>query len=141
VVTQGALGLEMILGRPLATAAACAGACRRGGGLGAQGGDALQLALDCGQLLGALVAVALGLLGVVAEHEPPGRIPAADLDLLDPQVVAHLLVAALPRQHLGHLGGVVAQPLPGDPVPTGAGEIGQVVVAGEAAVDHGDDPA
>jgi hypothetical protein len=112
MVAQGALGLEVIACPWVAVAAAGAGAGRLGGGLGAQPGDALQLGGDQGQLLLALDAVTFGPLGVVAQHEPAGRIPAAQADLLDPQVVAHLLVAALPGQHLHHVGSVVAQPLP-----------------------------
>src|SRR4029453_2930242 len=94
-----------------------------------------------------------------------GGVVWAEPALLAPQVVADLLIATLPREHLGDIGGVVAQPLPGDPVATGAGQVDEVfvagetpgrpgdpvatgagqgdevVVAGEAAVDHGDDPA
>ena len=73
--------------------------------------------------------VAFGLLGVVAQHDPAGRIALAEADFLDPQVVADLLVAALPRQRLGGVGGAVAHPLPGDAVPAGAAQVGQVVVA------------
>ena len=140
MVAQGALGLEVLLagsGAPATTKPGRLGLP----GLGAQGSDPLKLGGDQGELLLALVAVAFGLGGVVAEHEPAGRVALAEADLLDPQVVADLLVAALPGQHLGDVGGAVAQPLPGDPVPARAGQVGQVVVAGEAAVHHGDDPA
>jgi hypothetical protein len=70
--------------------------------------DAIQFGGDQGQLLLTLVVVALGPLRVVAPHEPVGRLPAAQADLLDPQVVADALVAALPAQHLGHVGAAVA---------------------------------
>jgi hypothetical protein len=52
------------------------------GSLGAQGCDAGQLDLDRGDLLVAAPLVPLGLLGVVADDEPAGRIAAADADLL-----------------------------------------------------------
>ena len=55
--------------------------------------------------------VPLGRVGVVADHEP---LVLADLDLLHPQVLAHLLVAALARQRGGGLGRAGAQLLPED---------------------------
>ncbi|NBM14213.1 hypothetical protein [Streptomyces sp. GC420] len=111
-----------------------------GGALGialALGPDPLEFSLDPLDGLVAVVAVALFLGGVVADDEAPSR-GMVELDLLDTQVAADLLVAALPGEygldqvtagtHV-HLGDVVA---------TGTGEAGQVVRGGETAVDHGD---
>jgi hypothetical protein len=70
VVAQGALGLEVVACLPVAAVLAS-----RLGVLGAQPDDALQLGLGQGQLLLALLAVAFGLLGVVAQHEPAGPSP------------------------------------------------------------------
>jgi len=143
VVAQGALGLEVLLagsGAPATTTPGPPGLPVGQPGLGTQGGDPLKLGGDQGELLLALVAVALGLPRVVAQHEPAGPIALAEADLLDPQVVTDLLVAALTCQHPGDVGGVVAQPLPSDPMPARAGQVGEVVVAGDPAVHHRDDP-
>jgi hypothetical protein len=51
------------------------------------------------------------------------------------------LVAALPGEHVLDQRVVIAHAHPGDEVPTGAAQVGEVVGAGEAAVDHGDDPS
>ena len=82
-------------------------------GLG--GDDAAQLGpLGGGELAGVLdhlvelgehaladLGIALGGLGVVADHEP---FRVADLDFLDPQILRHVLVAALPGQRGAGLG-------------------------------------
>ena len=94
-------------------------------------------------------AVAVGLFGVVADHEPLGAgtvvavaVPAGgDRDLLDPQVVGHGAVAAGSGQRGGGLGVGVAQLLGVDVVPAAAGQVGPVRGGGEPAVGHPHQPA
>jgi len=59
------------------------------------------------QLPAAAGAVALGLDGVVADDPPPAGV-TGEFHLLDPQVGANLLVAALPGHRLGRFGGPFA---------------------------------
>ena len=85
--------------------------------------------------------VAVGLFGVVADHEPFGADPvAADPDFLDPQVAGHGAVAAGAGQRGGGLGVGGAQLLGVDVVPAAAGQVGPVGRAGEAAVGHPHQP-
>ena len=73
--------------------------------------------------------VALGLLGVVADHEPfrpRPAVPGGHPDFLDPQVLGDGAVAALPGQRRGGLGVGVAQLLGVDVVPAAAGQVGPV---------------
>jgi hypothetical protein len=79
VVAQGALGAEVLL-----AGLAALGVALGGGGLGAQLGDAGQLGLDPGHLLVPQQLVPLGLLGVVADHQPAGPLARTEADLLDP---------------------------------------------------------
>ncbi|GFH37359.1 hypothetical protein SCWH03_35970 [Streptomyces pacificus] len=72
--------------------------------------------------------------------EAPAR-GLVELDFLDAHVVADLVVAALPGERgLGRVASVT-HAHPGDVVATGAGEAGEAVRGGEAAVDHGDHAA
>ena len=99
--------------------------------------------------VGADLLVALGLFGVVADHEPLGAgavvavaVPAGgDRDLLDPQVVGDGAVAAGAGQRGGGLGVGVAQLLGVDVVPAAAGQVGPVGGGGEPAVGHPHQPA
>src|SRR5215210_7156399 len=103
--------------------------------------DPLELGLDAGELVLALGAVAVGLGGVVADDEALRLAAAglvADRDLLDPEVVADAAVAALAGERRPRVGGAVAHLLAGDPVAAGVGQVAQVVVGGEAAVDDPD---
>src|SRR6266511_808059 len=92
---------------------------------------------ELGQQPGADGGVAVGLLGVVADDEP---VVLGDADLLDPQVVGHLLVAALAFEGGGRLGGARPQSLADDVVVVAAPEESAVLRRGEAAVGHPDDP-
>ena len=93
--------------------------------------------------------VAVGLFGVVADHEPlrPGAFVAvavtagSDVDLLDPQVPRHGAVAARTGQRGGGLGVGVAQLLGVDVVPATAGQVGPVRRGGEPAVGDPHQPA
>ena len=87
-------------------------------------------------LIVALGAVAVCLCGVVADDEALAL--DAEVDLLDAEVVAHAAVAALAGERGLRVGGAVAHPLAGDPVAPGAGQVAQVLVRGEAAVDDPD---
>ncbi len=129
MVAQGALGAVM---RGVGLGAA---------GLRARGGDPVELGLQARDRVVAVGLVAFGFGGVVADDEALGRVAVADADLLDAQVVADGLVAALARERLLRVGAAVAHPLAGDPVPARAGEVAQVLVGAKAAVDDGDDPA
>ena len=80
--------------------------------------------------------VAVGLLGVVADDEP---LLLGDADLLDAQVVGHLLVAALARQGRGRLGRPGAQLLADDVVVVALAEVAAVLLRGEAPAGHPDD--
>src|SRR5439155_11310780 len=104
-------------------------------GLRALGGDPLELGLQPLDRLVALGALAVGLGGVVADDEALGRVALADADLLDAQVVAHGLIAPLARERGLRVRAAVAHALAGDPVPARAGEVAQVLIGGEAAVD------
>ena len=90
--------------------------------------------------------VAFGGVGVVADDEPlrarpvGGATAGCDPDLLDPQVVGHVVVAAGAGQRGGGLGVGVAQLLGVDVVPAAAGEIGAVGGGGEAGVGHPHQP-
>ena len=68
---------------------------------------------ELGEQPGADGGVALGCVGVVADHEP---LVVADPDFLDPQVPGDFLVAALPGQRGPDLGGAGAELLPDDVV-------------------------
>jgi hypothetical protein len=63
-----------------------------------------ELGADPVELLGALGAVAVGLGGVVAHDVADGRVAVADLDLLDAEVVAHVVVASRAGERLLGLG-------------------------------------
>ena len=82
----------------------------------------------------------------MAHHEPlrarPLVVAAAGChpNLLDPQVVGHVVVTAGAGQRVGGLGVGVAQLLGVDIVPAAAGEIGAVGGGGEAAVDDPHQP-
>ena len=102
--------------------------------------DPFQLGLDPLERGVALRVVAFGFERVVA-HDPPLPGVVVEADLLDPQVVAHGLVATLARQRRLGVGGAVAHLLPGDPMPAGATQVVEVLVGGEPAIDDGDDPA
>ena len=67
--------------------------------------------------------------------------PSPIVDLLDAQVVADGLVAALARERRLRVRGAVAHPLAGDPVPARPRQVAQVLIAGEAAVDDRHDAA
>ena len=105
--------------------------------------------LQVGDQVGADPLVAVGLFGVVADHEPLGAraavavaVPArGDRDLLDPQVVGHGAVAAGAGQRGGGLGVGVPQLLGVDVVPAAAGQVGAVGRGGEPAVGDPDQPA
>ena len=77
VVARGALGLEVVIGPAVALTSSL-------GVLGGQCRLALQFGGGQGGLLRTLVAIAVGLLGVVTQHEPAGRVALTDADLLDP---------------------------------------------------------
>ena len=102
-----------------------------------------------GDQVGADLLVAVGLFGVVADHEPLGAgavvavaVPAGGhRDFLDPQVVGHGAVAAGSGQRGGGLGVGVAQLLGVDVVPAAAGQVGPVGGGGEPAVGHPHQPA
>ncbi|CAB4604964.1 unannotated protein [freshwater metagenome] len=134
VVTQRALGAPMcfITGSP--------SALRLLGLAFAALADAFELGLDPLERSVALRGVAFGFERVVA-HDPPLPGVVVEANFLHSEVVAHGLIATLPR-HCG-LGvrGAVAHLLPGDPVPAGASQVVQVFVGGEPAVDHRDDTA
>ena len=74
--------------------------------------------------------------GFVTDDEP---LVLAHLDLLDPQVVAHLLVAALAGQRGLRFRGARAQLLAQDVAGPARGEVAAVLGGGEAAVGHPDD--
>src|SRR5829696_2126057 len=135
VVTQGALGPQVRgFGLVSGRVAELAGAVTV-----ALAADAGQFGLDAGDRLLAVGLVADRLVGVVADDKSP--VGGVQVDFLDPQVVADLLVAALAGQGLVDQVVAVAHAHPGDVVPTRPAQVGQVVGRGEAAVDHGDDPA
>jgi hypothetical protein len=73
-------------------------------------------------------------------HDEAALALVVEADLLDAQVVAHRLVAALARERGLVLGGSVAHLLPGDPVPAGTTQVVEVVLGRKAAVDDGHDP-
>ena len=100
-------------------------------------GDPGDLGLDACELVLALGAVFLGFSRVVADDEAT-RLLCAKADLFHLQVVAHDPVATGAAQRLFRIGRAVAHLLPADVVPTATREIGEVVVGGEPAVDHGD---
>src|SRR5271166_3910495 len=90
--------------------------------------------------------VPFGGIRVVAHHEPLCARPVLSAatgchpDLLDPQIVGHVVVTAGAGQRGGGLGVGVAQLLGVDVVPAAAGEIGAVGRGGEAAVDDPHQP-
>ncbi len=90
--------------------------------------------------------VAGGGVGVVAHHEPfrarpvGGAAAGCDPDLLDPQVVGDVVVAAGAGQRGGGLGVGVAQLLGVDVVPAAAGQVGAVGGGGEPGVGHPHQP-
>src|SRR5215218_10867402 len=127
MVAQGALGPGVSRGRLGAV------------GFRALRVDPVELGLQPADRVVALGAFALGLGGVVADDEALGRVTRADADLLDAEVVAHGLVAALARQRGLGARAVVAHPLASDPVPARARQVAQVLIAGEAAIDDGHD--
>src|SRR6266536_5891957 len=102
MVAQGALGPQM---RGLGLAACPVAELPRPVALALRA-DAGQFRLDPGDRLVAAGLVALGLVGVVADDKP--LLGAVQADLLDPQVVADLLVAALPGERGLDLGVAVA---------------------------------
>ncbi len=110
-------------------------------GLGALAVDALKLCLRPRDRLLALGLFAVGFGGVVADDKALGRVTVTDHDLLDAQVVAHGLIAALARERRRGVGAVVAHALTGDPVPARAREVAQVLIGAEAAVDDRHHPA
>jgi hypothetical protein len=75
----------------------------------------------------------------VADDEPD--VGAVEADLLDPQVVPDVLVAASVGEDGLDEGVAVANAHAGDVVPASAAQVGEVVRGGEAAVHDGDDPA
>ena len=60
--------------------------------------EAVELLLEAADRVGSPGAVALGLVGVVADNEALLGIALADADLLDTQVVTHRAVAAGARE-------------------------------------------
>ena len=86
--------------------------------------------LELGEQLGTDVRVALGAVGVVADHEPFG---VGDLHLLDPHVLRDGGVAALARQGGLDLRAVGAELL--------ADDVGVIALAQVAAVGIGGEPA
>src|SRR3990172_5114940 len=100
--------------------------------------DPRELGLEAGELGVALGLVAFGLGRVVADDEAPRRVAFAEADVLDAQVVADGLVAARAGERRLRVGRAVAHSLAGDPVAAAAGQVAQVLVRGEAAVDDPD---
>nr|WP_260608953.1 hypothetical protein [Streptomyces sp. WAC 01325] len=91
-------------------------------------------------MLLAAFGVAGGLGGVVAD-DPAAAGVAVQADLLDPEVVADFLVAALAGEGgVGLLAGL-AHLYAGDVVAAGPGEVGQIGLGREAGVGDGDNPA
>ena len=80
----------------------------------------------------------VGGVGVVADHEP---LVLGDLDLLDPQVRADVLVAAWPGQRRGGLRRAGAQLLAEDVAVRAGGQVAAVGGGGEPAVGDPDHPA
>jgi len=89
------------------------------------------------QQLGADGGVAVGGVGVVADHEP---FVLADLDFLDPQGPGDVVVAAGPAQRGGRLGGAGAQLLAQEVAAAGALQVAPVLRRSEAAVGDPDHP-
>ena len=77
----------------------------------------------------------------MADDEALRGVAFADADFLDAEVLADRLVAALARERGLRVRGPVAHPFAGDPVPARPGEVAQVLVRAEAAVDDGHDAA
>src|ERR1035438_3968935 len=92
---------------------------------------AVGLLPEPGQQPGADGGVALGSCGVVADHEP---LVLGDPDFLDPQGPGDFLVAALPGQRGGGLGGAGAELLADDVMVVAAAQVAAVGLRGEAPV-------
>src|SRR3990170_3123845 len=100
--------------------------------------DPREFGLEAGELGVALGLVAFGLGGVVADDEAARAVAFTEADVLDAQVVTDGLVAAGARERRLGIRRAVAHPLAGDPVAAATGQVAQVVVGGEAAVDDPD---
>ena len=109
--------------------------------LASRGGDPLELGFEPADRLLALRALAFGLGGVVADDEALGRVALPDVDLLDAEVVAHGLVAALARQRGSARPGCRrASARRRSSARPPRRQVAQVLITGEAAVDDRHDP-
>src|SRR5665811_1870858 len=81
-------------------------------------------------------AVALGALGVVADHEPVAVGAVVDPDLLDAQVPGDGVVAATATERGARFLAVGAELLSDDVVPAATLQVAAVALGAEAAVEH-----